>query len=258
MEKVILITGYSSELGKYIAEDLADKGYKVYAGIHNKQERIGLGRIWNTRHSNITLIPLDITSDENCSLVVKTIIDKEKHIDILINAAGITYVGLAITFTSSEFMNILNINVIGAFRLSKAILPYMIKQNSGKIINVTSLIGVVAIPNLGMYCASKFALEGLGQSLRYEVVWITNIAPAGMTDKKKIYPQTRVKFARLKKLIMPLYDYSVISNKVDWIIQTKKPPPRVVIGIYAKFISLFHSFLQNNVSDYALRYIGSK
>lgn len=260
--KVVLISGCSSGFGKYLSEYLSQREYKVYAGIRNDQKRNDLGKVWTITHPTIIPIALDITSDESCNLAVEIIIEKERHLDVLVNNAGLKVAGSILSFTSKDFADVLDTNIIGAFRLTKATLPHMLRKEGGKIINITSLFGIVARPNFSTYCASKFALEGFGQSLRYEVakqnVWVTNVAPAniGMKEGVKKHEHEKNIITLIKKLALPVFDASIIANKVDWIIRTKKPPPRVVIGISAKILTLFQGLLQNNVFDRVLRYIG--
>lgn len=268
MDKVILISGCSSGLGKYLAESLEKKKYKVYAGIRNYKKRSDLIEFWKNNYSSITPIELDINYDKSCSSCINEIIKKEKHIDVLINNAASIKNGLAINSKIEDLINILNTNVIGAFRLIKKIVPHMIKNGGGKIINITSLNGTLALPNSSLYCSSKFALEALGISMRYEVsknnIWITNLAPSviktnniNIKNKKIIDKSLREKNFILKK-IMPMVTYKSISKKIDLIIMKKKPPARVQIGSDSFFFSFFQKVLPNNLFDFIIRYIWNK
>jgi len=264
MKKIILISGCSSGLGRRVAEILEGKGHKVYAGIRNSKKRQDLNVKWKDTHPNISAIELDITDDKSCTFVVNKIINKEKRLDVLVNCAGYGLVGPATSFTSSDFIKILDTNVIGAFRLIKIVLPHMLKRSEGKIINITSLCGTLAVPNSSLYCSSKFALEALGLSIRYEVaknnIWITNLAPSVMKnesqsgDKKMLSKPLRERFF-LFKLLVPMVDYDAVATRVDWIVNSTRPPSRVSIGADAKIFSFLQRFLPNDFFDFLVRCI---
>ena len=256
VDKVILISGCSSGLGRYLAENLEKKGYKIYAGVRDAQKRKDLSRVWKNTHPNIVPIKLDIDYNKSCCFCVNKIIKKEKHIDVLINNAAYMKGGLAMSFDVKDFIKILNTNVVGAFRLIKKIIPYMIKNGGGKIINITSLNGTLAVPNDSFYCSSKFALEALGLSMRHEVfknnIWITNLAPGIIKFNKN---GNQKKF--LKSLI-PMASYYGILKKIDWIIKIQKSPARVSIGLDSFIFSSLQRILPNNLFNFFIGYIWNK
>lgn len=267
MKKIILISGCSSGLGKYIAEFLESKGNKIFAGIRDKKKLEELSNFWKNQKKDIEAIKLDIANDNECEKAIKKIIKQEGKIDVLINNAGYTLVGPATQFTTQNFIDILNTNTVGAFRLIKNVLPHMLQRKKGKILNITSLNGMLALPNFAMYCSSKFGLEALALSLRYEVaknnIWITNIAPGAIlnpNEKKKNnmpHKPAREKFLILK-ILMPFLSYKEIGNKIEWVINESKPPAEIILGADAYITTLLQRFLPKRIWDQLLLYVWNK
>jgi len=159
MSKVILITGASSGLGEYLADYLAGQGYIVYGSSRSiKQET----------HKFNTVV-MDVCNTESVKAGILEIISKEGKIDIVINNAGL---GLASPFEHTAMADIdrlFDTNVKGVIRVSQEVLPFMRKQGSGKIIQVSSIASEFGLPYRGMYCASKAAVERYTEALRIEV-----------------------------------------------------------------------------------------
>ncbi|HET7098877.1 MAG TPA: SDR family NAD(P)-dependent oxidoreductase [Patescibacteria group bacterium] len=243
MSKIILVTGASSGLGKAIVTNLSSRGFTVYAGARDLSKLV--------KGKNIIPVMLDITIDDSCKKVVEKIIKKDGKIDILINVAGYSLSGPTLDFSSKDFSLILNTNVIGAFRLIKEVVPNMQKRKSGKIINITSMSGLIAFPNFGLYSASKFALEALGKSLGYELakdhISVTNVAPGAIKSETEVKPLFKHKTAREKfkflNFLMPMVTKEQISNKVLDIIKDPNPPPSVILGADTKIIYFIQKIL---------------
>lgn len=158
MQKVILITGASSGFGKASAELLASKGHIVY-GTSRKP----------ASHSTIHFLQMDVRNKESIAQGVKQIIDKEGHIDVLVNNAGMGIGGCLELATAEEIELQMGTNFMGCVNVCQQILPYMRQQRSGKIINMSSVGGVMGLPYQGFYSASKFAIEGFSEALAAEV-----------------------------------------------------------------------------------------
>jgi short-subunit dehydrogenase len=159
-ERIVLITGATSGIGKTCAEYLSHKGYHVF----------GTGRQVNKSSNNtFELIEMDINDDKSVKNGIKYIIKKEGRIDIIVNNAGYGISGAIEDTNITEAKQQLETNFFGAHRLCKEILPIMRKQKSGYIINISSIGGIIGLPFQGFYSASKFALEGWTESLRMEV-----------------------------------------------------------------------------------------
>ena len=267
MSQVVLITGCSSGLGKLTAERLANQGYIVYAGIRKPEDIKDLKSVWKTKYPTLYPIKLDVTSDGDCKRVVKKIITDQGGIDVLINNAGYTIVGPTDRFTTKAYLDILNTNTVGAFRLIREVLPHMRSKRSGRIINITSLNGLLALPNFGLYSSSKFALEALGQSLRYELntygIWVTNIEPGAIAKKDpaggKRLPHTpaREKFWIIKKL-MPMITQEEVVKRIEGVIVNPTPPARVIIGRDAQITTFLQRFLPQRIWDFLLCLVWNK
>lgn len=163
MEKVVLITGVSSGIGKATALRLAGKGYTVYGAARRADTMRGL------EGTGIRLITMDITDEASVEAGIATIINTEKRIDILINNAGYGSFGALEDVPMSEARYQFEVNVFGMARLIQLVLPYMREQGSGKIINISSIAGKLGQPHGAWYHATKYAVEGLSDSLRMEL-----------------------------------------------------------------------------------------
>ncbi len=172
MSKVILITGASSGIGKSTAAFLSNKNFKVY----------GTGR--NPKKSNtdiFSLIPLDVTNLDSIKKAIDYVIAKEGRIDVLVNNAGMGITGPVEDTPTEEMRKVFETNFFGAIDMMKAVLPTMRIQQSGLIINVTSIAGSMGLPFRGIYSATKGALELVTEATRMEVkkfgINLVNIAP---------------------------------------------------------------------------------
>jgi len=159
MHKVVFITGISSGFGKKTAELLAARGYIVYGTVRRETETI----------QGINVLRMDLTDHLSIKLAVEAVLQKEGRIDILINNAGV-HTGGAVETTPIENIRLqMDTNVMGMVYLLREVLPTMRKQREGTIINFSSIGGLMGLPFQGFYSASKFAIEGLSESLRMEV-----------------------------------------------------------------------------------------
>jgi short-subunit dehydrogenase len=156
-KKIVLITGCSSGMGEATAKFLAQNNFKVYATSRTPKKII--------KDPNITPIKLDITDPKD----VKESIAKIDKIDILINNAGYGLVSTVEEMSEEQMLMQYNVNVFGLLRVTKAAIPKMRKQKSGIIINVSSFLGRIGLPLLTFYNSSKYAVEGITDSLRYEL-----------------------------------------------------------------------------------------
>jgi len=163
MSKIVLITGASSGMGRSSAEFLAENGFIVYAASRDKNKLSGMNK------DNIIPVSLDITSQKNINAVVEKIIQRHKKIDVLVNNAGFGLVSTVENFKEEEMLLQFNVNVFGTLRVSKAVIPHMRENNGGIIINISSFLGKIGLPLFTLYNASKYAVEGITDSLRYEL-----------------------------------------------------------------------------------------
>lgn len=172
MPKVVLITGASSGIGKAAAEFLSAKGFRVYGTGRNPK---------NNENNGYSLLPLDVTKPDTISTAINLILEKEGRLDVLVNNAGMGITGPIEDTPTSEMRKVFETNFFGAIDVMKAVLPQMRKQQSGTIINVTSIAGYMGLPYRGVYSATKGALDLVSESIRMEVkafgIQIATIAP---------------------------------------------------------------------------------
>ena len=168
--KNVIITGSSNGFGFIAAKDFADKGNKVFATMRNPNGKNEGAKAKLESHStNIKVVDMDVTNDASVTKAMSTILTEAGNIDILINNAGIMYLGITEAFSVEQAKFQMETNYFGAIRVMQAVLPFMRKAGSGLIINTSSLVGRMSPPFFGTYTATKHALEGYSQALRYEV-----------------------------------------------------------------------------------------
>lgn len=188
-EKVALVTGGTTGIGKEIALTLAQDGFDIVINYIQKDDSVkeeieAMGR-------KCLLVEGNVTSLEDMEKLAKTIMDEFGRVDVLVNNAGITRDTLLLRMTEEDFDSVLNVNTKGAFCTMKNIVPLMMKQKSGRIINISSVVGVVGNAGQINYSASKAALLGMTKSLAKEVasrgILVNAVAPGfiatRMTDK---------------------------------------------------------------------------
>ncbi|WP_330290256.1 oxidoreductase [Streptomyces sp. NBC_00576] len=158
---VVLVTGASSGIGKETARAFVAAGFEV----------IGTGRRTSglTPPAGVTYIDLDVGSDDSATAAVAEVIDRFGRIDVLVNNAGLGSAGAVEENSVAQAQNVLNINVLGVIRMTKAVLAHMRAQGGGRVINVSSVLGVVPQPFMALYVATKHAIEGYTESLDHEV-----------------------------------------------------------------------------------------
>ena len=169
MNKVVLITGCSSGLGYETALWLARKGYIVYASMRNLQKKERLLAASEEQGVQLHICQLDVCSVESIDKCVSRILEKEKRIDVLINNAGFAVVGEFSKSSNDDFCKQFSTNFYGALNCTRRVLPCMLERQQGTIINVSSILGFTGAATLSAYCASKFAMEGWSESIRYEL-----------------------------------------------------------------------------------------
>lgn len=168
MSKTILITGASTGFGRDTAETLARAGHTVFASMRDPEGK-NRKHAEKLRKQSIEVVELDVSSDASVDRGVQEVLKRAKRIDVLVNNAGIMSAGVTEAFTSEQAKIVLDTNVVGVLRTARAVLATMRDQRAGLIVNVGSILGRVTFPFFGIYGASKFGVEALTDSLRYEV-----------------------------------------------------------------------------------------
>ena len=158
---VALVTGAATGIGKAAALALADAGYEV---VGTSRKASGAAP-----YDNVTFINLDVASDDSVDAAVAQVIERFGRVDVLVNNAGVGSTGAAEDSSVAQDQDAFNVNVFGTIRMIKAVLPHMRAQRSGRIINVSSVVGFIPLPYMAIYAASKHAIEGYSWSLDHEV-----------------------------------------------------------------------------------------
>jgi len=246
MSKVVLITGGSSGIGKSVGEYLQAKGFIVYGTSRNPD---------NYSKSKFPLVALDVTKPETISKCVFDVLTQESQLDIVINNAGAGISGPIEEIPDAEIKRNFETNLFGPINVIKAILPVMRKQNSGLIINVTSIAGYMGLPYRGIYSASKGALELLTEAFRMEIkafnIHMTNVAPgdfatniaagryhAPILDNSPYKKQYGDTLKMMDEHVDEGSDPQQMADAIFKIIQTKKPKTHYKVGAFMQKFSI--------------------
>ena len=173
-KKVVVITGVSSGFGRLTAMFLARNGYRVFATMRGLSGRNAgaaeeLRKLARDESLDLDAAEMDVTEDVSVEGCLRDVVHRAGRVDVLVNNAGFGYMGLLESFSLQQARRIFETNVMGPLRTIRAVLPHMHRQGEGLLIQVSSGAGRVVLPSMGLYCASKFALEALTESYRYEL-----------------------------------------------------------------------------------------
>lgn len=168
MSKTILITGTSSGFGLDTAETLASAGHHVFASMREIAGR-NKSKAESLRAKGIQVVELDVTSDASVKAGVTAVLEEAGRLDVIVNNAGIGSLNVSEAFTADQVRELYDVNVFGVQRVLRSVLPSFRSQGSGLVINIGSVFGRVTMPFFGLYGSSKFALEAITDSYRYEL-----------------------------------------------------------------------------------------
>lgn len=270
MAKTIFITGASSGFGKLTAKLFASKGWNVVATMRNPNNEKELNKL-----NNVLVTKLDVTNEKTIKSSVLKAIKKFDRIDVLFNNAGFGVFGFFEEVSTEKIDKQMNTNFKGSLLVAKEIIPFMRKQNSGTIINVSSIAGLVGLPIGSLYCASKFAIEGWSESLRFELdkfnIKVKLIEPGNFKtnfqdkinftesnpNKKNNYSKFKLKtvskdFFKGHGLLKQGKAYKV-ANTVWKISNSKRSKFRHVVGRDAKTILLVRKILGRKVLYHVMK-----
>jgi NAD(P)-dependent dehydrogenase (short-subunit alcohol dehydrogenase family) len=166
---VAVVTGSSSGIGLATSIALARNGYLTYATMRNLAKRDSIQSIADKQHLRIRVVQLDVTDENSIKSAIQSILSEAGRIDLLVNNAGYVLTGAFEDIGINEIKALYETNVFGVIRVTQSVLPIMRKQGSGRIINISSGAGRIGYPGGSAYVSSKFALEGLSESMAYEI-----------------------------------------------------------------------------------------
>lgn len=185
MKRVMLVTGASTGLGVAISVAAARAGFSVWATMRNLAKRDQLDAALAEAGLSAHVLQLDVEQTDSVAKAVAEVVAAEGRIDVLVNNAGVGFARTLEQATEAEMAWVMNVNVMGVLRTIKAVLPVMRAQRAGRVINVSSIGGLVGQPFNEVYCGSKFAVEGITESLATFVtpefgIHFTAIEPGGI------------------------------------------------------------------------------
>jgi len=247
MQKVALVTGSSSGIGYETCIALAKDGFHTFASMRDIKKSEKLKQIADKESLPITILDLDVDSEESIVSAIKKIMKDAGKIDVLVNNAGYGQFGCLEDVTVDEFRKQFETNFFSIVRIIQEVAPIMRKQGSGIIVNISSVAGRMGLPGSPAYISSKFALEGLVECLRYELgmfgIKTTLIEPGVVktnffnsmripeSKKDPKYKQiTENMLTGLKMMVEMGTPPSQVANTVVKAIHDKEMLPRYVVG----------------------------
>ncbi|MFB6124636.1 MAG: SDR family oxidoreductase [Halanaeroarchaeum sp.] len=265
MERTVLITGCSSGIGRATAEAYLAEEWTVYATARD------LADVEDLADAGAETRELDVTKPAQCRNVVEDVVDEHGRLDVLVNNAGYAQFGPLEDVPTREIHRQFDVNVYGPHRLIRAALPHMRETADGTIVNVSSVTGRIATPGMGVYAASKFAVEAMSDALRGEVeefgVDVVAVEPGPVSTRFEERAKEEVQSLDASGAYDTLYDlyddYSAISGVgavepeavADVVLEagvSTDPEPRYVVGPVAEYASLAR-FVPDRWRDAAYR-----
>jgi NAD(P)-dependent dehydrogenase (short-subunit alcohol dehydrogenase family) len=259
--KIALVTGASSGIGEATANRLAKAGYKVY-GTSRRGAQAG--------RRSFAMLPLDVTSDESVATAVAEVLELGGRIDLLVNNAGFSVAPAGAEESSIEQARfIFDTNFFGIVRMTRAVVPHMRRQGSGRIINIGSVLGFLPMPYMALYAATKHAVEGYSESLDHELrtrgIRVSVIEPAYTKTQfdanfrepdAKLDEYRAIRAAmgmRLKEVTEGGEDPGVVADVVLQAAIARRPKLRYAAGGLASRLRLLRRFAPASLVDAGVR-----
>ncbi|NIP62605.1 MAG: SDR family NAD(P)-dependent oxidoreductase [Nitrosopumilaceae archaeon] len=220
MTETVIVTGGNKGIGKAIVEELARNGYNIVITGRNQKLLDSISKKITAEYNVQAIgIAADIKKKREVKKLMKKAIAQFNEIDVLVNNAGILLVKNLEKTTEKEFDVIIDTNLKGVFLCSKEILPHMISRRKGKVINISSGAGKSGFPKISAYCASKFAVNGLTESLSHEVksfgIDVIAVCPGAVsTDMQKKFMRKDQFEATKNDMIQPLEVAKVVLDSI--------------------------------------------
>jgi NAD(P)-dependent dehydrogenase (short-subunit alcohol dehydrogenase family) len=248
---VAVVTGSSSGIGLAASLALARNGYLTYATMRNLAKQDSIQSVAEKEHLPVRTVQLDVTDENSVKNAIQSILSESGRIDLLVNNAGYGMTGAFEDIGMDEIKSLYETNVFGVIRVTQAVLPIMRKQGSGRIINISSGAGRIGYPGGSAYVSSKFALEGLSESMAFEVEQFgiktvlvepgfirTNFAENIVTAKKaqdpnSPYSQTMMQMkssSHRRRMIENAPDADLVASVIVEAATAKEPNLRYLAG----------------------------
>ncbi len=268
-QKVVLITGTAYGIGKSTAELLIEKGHIVYGGDILVEENLYLNDIGGTA------LEMDVTNQEHIDKAINQIISEQGRVDVLVNNAGLGVYGAIEDVSMEDIYYQYDVNLFGLARVTKAVLPYMREEESGLIINISSVLGETYGPLAGWYLSTKHALEGWSDALRVELkefdIDVVVVQPGAINTNFSNVTKTYIDKYRENSAYQHLYGEpitdtgnEVLSNQSDPIVIAKvinkamnarNPKTRYAAGAYSKIGIFLRKIMTDKMFDRFILFI---
>jgi len=248
MEKVAIVTGTSSGIGFETSLALAREGYFTYATMRDTTKSDKIKEITQKENLKISILELDVDDEKSVKSAIAQILDQKQRIDVLVNNAGWGLWGCVEDVSVDEFKEQFETNFFSIIRLIQEVAPTMRKQSSGTIVNVSSVVGRIGFPASPAYISSKFALEGLSESMRFEFApfgvdviiiepgviktnFMKNMKMAKKSELDTVYKDITTKVVSGVKMMVEMgTPPKEVANTIVKAIKDKKPLPRYIVG----------------------------
>jgi NAD(P)-dependent dehydrogenase (short-subunit alcohol dehydrogenase family) len=248
MEKVAIVTGTSSGIGFETVLALAKEGYFTYATMRDTTKSGKIKEIAQKENLKINVLELDVDDENSVKAAIAHILDQKQRIDILVNNAGWGLWGCVEDVSVDEFKEQFETNFFSIIRLIQEVAPTMRKQGSGTIVNVSSVVGRIGFPASPAYISSKFALEGLSESLRFELApfgvdviiiepgviktnFMKNMKMAKKSELDTVYKGITTKVVSGVKMMAEMgTSPKEVANTIVTAIKDRNPLPRYIVG----------------------------
>ena len=248
MEKVAVVTGTSSGIGFETALALARDGYYTYATMRDTTKSDKIKELVQKENLKIDVLELDVDNENSAKTAIKHILDQKQRIDVLVNNAGWALWGCVEDVSVDEFKTQFETNFFSIIRLIHEVAPTMRKQSSGTIVNISSVVGRIGFPASPAYISSKFALEGLSESLRFELApfgvnvviiepgviktsFMKNMKLAKKSELDPIYRDITAKVISGVKMMAEMgTPPKEVANIIMKALKDEKPLPRYIVG----------------------------
>ena len=257
---VAIVTGASGGIGEATARALHSAGYRVF-GTYRRSPA--------TRSPDIEYLACDVTSDESVKAAVGEVLSQTGRIDLLVNNAGVGLVGGAEESSLEQAKSLFDVNLFGLIRMTKAVLPTMRQQRAGRIVNISSVMGLIPAPFMALYSASKHAVEGYSESLDHEVrgsgIRVVLVEPAytrtsfegnvyQADQQLEVYHSARSNAEGVMRDAMKVADSpELVATAVVKAATAPSPQGRYTAGRQARQVSLLRRFVPAAAFDKSLR-----
>ena len=248
MDKIALVTGSSSGIGFETSLALARNGFHTFATMRDLSKDEEIKQVIKKEDLSIEILELDVDSEESVNRAIKTVSEKKGRIDVLVNNAGYGMWGTVEDVSIDEFKKQFETNFFSIIRLIQKVAPIMRKQGSGNIVNISSVAGRIGFPVSPAYISSKFALEGLSESLRFELMpfginviiiepgviktnFFDSMKMSEKSQQNSTYKEITDKVISGVKMMAEMGTHpKEVANVVIKTLGEEKPLPRYVIG----------------------------